>query len=73
MAHRNGRTTLRKSIQIVIQSDAFLSRWGAVCKGVSTGGSQEQLMHINCLELLAADLALKSFLKDQQELQHDEL
>ena len=54
---------------IVIQSDASLSRWGAVCKGVGTGGSwtpQEQLLHINCLELLAADLALKSFLKDQQ-------
>jgi len=45
------------------------SRSGAVCEGVSTGGSwtpQEQLMHINCLELLAADLALKSFLNDQQ-------
>ena len=65
----NGKTTIRKSVQIVIQSDASLSGWGAVCNGVSTGGSwtpQEQLLHINCLELLAADLALKSFLKDQQ-------
>ena len=67
----NGKTTIRKSVQIVIQSDASLSGWGAVCNGVSTGGSwtpQEQLLHINCLELLAADLALKSFLKDQQRV-----
>ena len=65
----NGRTTLRRSVQTVIQSDASLTGWGAVCKGVSTGGSwtpQEQSLHINCLELLAADLALKSFLKAQQ-------
>ena len=53
----------------MIQSDASLSGWGAVCKGVSTGGlwsPQEQSLHINCLELLAAGLALKSFLKDQK-------
>ena len=49
-----------------IQSDASLTGWGTVCNGVSTGGSwslQERTLHINCLELLAADLAMKSFLK----------
>ena len=69
LTHWNGRTTLRRSVQIAIQLDASLSGWGAVCKGVSTGGlwsPQEQSLHINCLELLAADLALKSFLKDQK-------
>jgi len=48
---------------MVIQSDAYL------CEGVSIGGSwtpQKLLMHINRLQFLAADLALKSFLKDQQ-------
>ena len=42
-----------------------------MCNGVSTGGlwfPQDQLLHTNCLELLAADLALKSFLKDQHEV-----
>jgi len=69
LTHWNGRTTLRRSVQIVIQSNASLSGWGAVCKGMSTGGlwsPQEQSLPINCLELLAADLALKSFLKDQK-------
>ena len=49
-----------------IQSDASPTGLGAVYNGVSTGGSwslQERTMHINCLELLAVDLAMKSFLK----------
>ena len=46
----------------MIQSDASLTGWGAVCDGVSTGGSwslHERTMYINCLELLEADLAMK--------------
>ena len=60
---------IQRPAQIVIQSDASLAGWGAVCNGVSTGGSwspKEQMMHINCLEPLAADLAVKTFLKDRQ-------
>ena len=41
---------------------------GAVCNGTRTGGPWTQLekkMHINCLELLVATLALKSLEKDQ--------
>ena len=41
---------------------------GAVCKGICTGGPwgpQEWTMHINCLELLAAHLAVKCFAKDK--------
>ena len=40
--------------------------WDAVCNGVSKGGSwslQERTLYINCLELLAANLAMRSFLK----------
>jgi len=66
LIHWNGRTTLRRPVQVTIQSDASLAGWGAVCNGVRTRGSrtsQEQDMHINCLELLATELAMKSFLK----------
>ena len=62
----NGRTVIQRQSQVKIQSDASLTGWGAICDGVSTGGSwslQKRTMHINCLELLAADLAMKSFLK----------
>ena len=58
---------IQKQAQIVIQSDASLTGWGAVWDGVSTGGSwspQEQTLHINYLELLAMELAMKTFLKD---------
>lgn len=69
LANWNGRTVIQTPVQVLIQSDASLTGWGAVCEGVSTGGSwnsQEQLLHINCLELLAAELAMKTFLKSRQ-------
>ena len=61
--------TLQRPVQVTIQSDASLAGWGAVCNGVKTGGSwtsQEQEMHINCLELLATELAMNSFLKSHR-------
>ena len=42
-----------------------------MCNGVRTGGPwnpQEQTMHINCLELLAAHLAVKCFAKNKTNL-----
>ena len=63
----NGKPLRQKPGQMVIQSDASLSGWGAVCRGTRTGGAwsaQEQTMHINCLELLAATLAMKTFMKN---------
>ena len=53
---------------IVIQLDASLQGWGAECNGTRTGGPwtrEEQGMHINCLEMLAATLAVQSFWKNQ--------
>ena len=44
-------------------------RWGAYCEGTYTGGpwsTREKQFHINCLELLAATLAVKTFLKNQE-------
>jgi len=63
----NGKTLLFRQQTMIITSDASLQGWGAVCNGTRTGGPWGQLeqgMHINCLELLAATLAVKTFLKD---------
>ena len=54
-----------------IESDASQLGWGARCGSVTTGGlwsPEEQSMHINCLELLAASLAVKTFAKDRENL-----
>ena len=59
----NGRTLLKHRQQLMIQSDASLTGWKAVCEGVQTGGPwspEEQRMHINCLELTAAFLAVQA-------------
>ena len=64
----NGKALLCRPQIITITSDASLQGWGAVCNGTRTGGpwsQSEQGMHINCLELLAATLAAKTFLKGQ--------
>ena len=44
---------------------------GAQCHGIRTGrtwSQTESQMHINCLELLAASLAIKSFARDKKNL-----
>ena len=67
----NGKTLVRQKETVVIRSDASLQGWGAVCNSTRTGGpwsQEEQEMHINCLELLAATLAVQSFLKDQADV-----
>ena len=51
---------------LTIRTDASLLGWGATCNGMSTGGRWSVEMaeqHINCLELKAAILALKAFLR----------
>ena len=53
---------------IIIGSDASLQGWGATCEGKLTRGPwspQEQTLHINCLELLAATLAIQTFAKER--------
>ena len=62
----NGRALLHPSPDLVIETDASRSGWGAVCQGVQTGelwSQMEQRLHINCLELLAGSFAVKSFTK----------
>ena len=68
MCRWNGKTLIQRDIDLVIDSDASLERWGACCSKQRTGGpwsQQERLMHINCLELLAATLATKTFAKSK--------
>ena len=56
---------------LTIRTDASLRGWGATCGGRTTGGHwnlEEAKQHINCLELKAAILALKSFLGERIQL-----
>ena len=49
---------------MLIQTDALKKGWGAVCKRVRTGSlwiKEEQLLHINVLELLSIKLAVLTF------------
>ena len=63
----NHRSLVAPVNWIKITSDASTWGWGAVCRGVTTGGpwsQDETSYHINYLEMLAAFLALQSFTKD---------
>ena len=69
MCKLNGKSILKTETDLTIDSDASLRGWGARCHLQSTGGpwlEEEKRMHINCLELLAATLAVKSFAKQIQ-------
>ena len=69
MRNWNGKTLLRSEIDLVIDSDASLRGWGAAFQDQRTGGpwsAEEENMHINCLELLAAILAVQTFMKAGQ-------
>ena len=57
--------------ELIIESDASTQGWGATCQGSDTGGpwsAQEKSRHINCLELLAATVALKTFVNNRTRL-----
>ena len=64
---RNHQRLVAPTNWIKITSDASTWGWGTVCRGITTGGpwSQDKTSyHINYLEILAAFLALQSFMKD---------
>ena len=64
----NGRSLITQPTSLTITSDASLQGWGATCNGNRTRGPwspSEQSLHINCLELLAATLAVQSFAKEK--------
>ena len=68
LSNWNGRSLISQQSTMTIISDASLQGWGAFCNGVRTRGPwspQEQTLHINCLELLAASLAVRTFAKEK--------
>jgi len=46
----NGRDIIRYPPDLIIQSDASLQGWGAVCNGTSHWSDQERSLHIDALE-----------------------
>ena len=71
MANWNGKSVLSAEPDLIIESDASKLGWGAWCRDISTGGPwspREASRHINCLELLAAMLAVKMFAKNETRL-----
>lgn len=66
MSRWNGKSLIKTEIDIVIDSDASLTGWGATCSQQRIRGPwsvEESKMYINCLELLAATFAVKIFVK----------
>ena len=67
----NGKSIIRSDPDLTIETDASQTGWGARCGDTQTGGPwspKEATMHINCLELLAATLAIQTFAKKQGNL-----
>ena len=67
----NGRPLQIAHWDLTVETDASGLGWGACCQGVQTGGQWtplEKQKHINYLELLAAFLALRSFLPNRRKL-----
>ena len=67
----NGRPLQINTWDLSIESDASMTGWGAICQGRTTGGlwmPRERVYHINYLELKAAFLALKSFVKESSKI-----
>ena len=67
LTHWNGKSLIMRQPNIQIESYTSFKSCGASAHGSWTGGpwSRERTLHINCLELLAATLAVKTFLKGQ--------
>ena len=63
---QNGKPLKIGIPQLIIQTDASKTGWGAVCQGTTTRGTwsyQERAKHINILELIAVKLGILTFTK----------
>ena len=68
LSNWNGRSLISQQSSMTIISNASLQGWGAFCNGVRTRdpwSPQEQTLHTNCLELLAASIAVRTFTKER--------
>ena len=67
----NSSPLIQSPPDLVIKTDASLLGWGARCQELRTVGLwsvEEQMMHINVLELLEVFLAIKTFSKGKDSL-----
>ena len=67
----SGRSVISHQIELLIQSDASKTSWGALCQKTSIGGvwsQAEQLLHINILELRAAKFAILTFFRYKKDV-----
>ena len=70
----NGKPILLNPPDMTIYTDAakgMKGGWGATCLNSHTGGPwkmEERNLHINILELLAAEMGLKTYLKGKQNM-----
>ena len=73
LSHVNGRKFSTRSPDIIIYSDVSRSGWGAFSDSVRTGGpwsSEDLKLHINALELSAASLAIRSFVRSSTAMHY---
>ena len=70
LASRNERDITQSPPDLVIETNASLTGWDAVCQGVKTGGlwSVQERQHIIVLELKAGMFAVQAFTKGQQNI-----
>ena len=71
LQHWNGKAMIRPTPDIVVETDASLLGWGAVSEGVRTNGlwsESERSLHINHLELMAGDFAVKTFARHRTDV-----
>ena len=71
LSRNNGRPIHHLPPNMVIESDASDTGWGACYEGLTTRGQwsrEESRLHINCKELLAAFLAVQTFAKNKRRM-----
>ena len=69
--HGMAEQSYHKPPDLVVETDASLLGWGAVSEEVHTGGlwsEKERTQHINCLELMAGALAVRTFAKHKRNI-----
>jgi len=71
LSNCNGKAIMRTQPDLVITSDASKTGWGGICNGVRAQGQWSKMeaeLHINLLEMKAAEFMVKAFTKDQTQI-----
>jgi hypothetical protein len=67
----NGKTILKPQPDLIITTDASKTGWGGEMNGIRTQGQwsmEEATLHINLLEMKAAEFVVKAFTKDKKDI-----